>query len=237
MKRLTVLLFTALFTVIGITTTSAKEVQLASKNYSVKSFSAIEANTVADIVYTQSDITSVRVNGIEEMMDHLTIRVHDGVLFIENSVALDNNFNTPLVVFVTSPQLDSIKNNGVGNWCLKGRVKSDELHIVSNGIGSIHALELQSEKIVVDYDAIGTLKLGGNTKVVEIKSTGVGTIDCKNLLAETALVKSSKSGNVNCFASKNIGLYNDGIGEITYHGNPSFKSLNNGGLGRIIAAK
>lgn len=154
MKKLTVLLFIALFTVIGITTTSGKGIQLTSKKYSVKSFSAIEANTVADIVYTQSDITSVRVNCIGEMMNHITIKVHDGVLFIENSIALDNKSNTPIVVFVTSPQLDSIKHSGVGNWCLKGSVKSDELHIVSNGIGSIHALELKSEKIVVNYDAM-----------------------------------------------------------------------------------
>ena len=237
MKHVKVLLLTTLFVLIGITTASAKETQSVSKNYSVKSFSSINANTVANIVYTQSDVASVRVNGIEEMINHLKIKVRDGVLFIENSIALDRRDDTPLVIFVTSPRLDSIETRGIGNWCLKGKVKTENLNIISKGIGSIHALDLQSKKISVKYDAIGDLKLGGTTQIVEIFSNGVGSIDCKNLLAKTAMVRSTKSGKVNCFASENIGLYNEGIAEITYHGNPSFKNLNNGGLGKIKEMK
>lgn len=237
MKHVKVLLLTTLFVLIGITTASAKETQSVSKNYSVKSFSSINANTVANIVYTQSDVASVRVNGVEELIDYLEIDVRDGVLFIENNIALDKHGYAPLVVFVSSPRLDSIETRGIGNWCLKGKVKVDNLNIISKGIGSIHALDLQSKKISVKYNAIGNLKLGGTTQIVEIFSDGVGSIDCKSLLAKTAVVRSTKSGKVNCFASENIGLYNEGIGEITYHGNPSFKNLKNGGLGKIREMK
>lgn len=237
MKHVKVLLLTTLFALIGITTTSAKETQSVSKNFSVKSFSSINANTVANIVYTQSDVASVRVDGVEGFIDYLEIKVRDGVLFIENSIELDKHSHVPLVVFVSSPRLDSIETRGIGNWCLKGKVKTDNLNIISKGIGIIQALDLQSKKISVKYNAIGELKLGGTTQIVEIFSNGVGNIDCKNLLAITAMVRSTKSGKVNCFASENIGLYNEGIGEITYHGSPSFKNLKNVGLGKIKEVK
>lgn len=237
MKNLKVILFTTLFMLIATTSISAEGAQSISKNYSVNVFSSIQANTMATIIYTQSSITSVRVDGFEEMIDQLNIKVHNDVLYIENNIALNNQSSTPLVVFVSSPRLNSIETSGIGDWCLNGKVKTDNLKIASNGIGSIHALDLQCKKILVKYDAIGNMKLGGKTQVVEITSTGVGAIDCKNLIAETALVRSTNSGHVNCYASKNIGLFNEGIGEITYYGNPSCKNLSNGGLGKIIAAK
>ncbi|NLZ94250.1 MAG: DUF2807 domain-containing protein [Bacteroidales bacterium] len=233
MKNVKTLFLTTLLVLIAVTTTSAKGIQSVSKNYSVKYFSSINANTIANIVYTQSDIVSVRVDGVQEMIDHLKIKVHDGVLIIENDIELNSKNDRPIVIFISSPALTSIETYGIGDLCLKGEIKNDHLTIKSFGIGRVHALNLQSEKISVEYDAIGDLRLGGTTQIVEIFSSGVGNIDCKNLLAKTAMVRSTKSGKVNCFASENIGLYNEGIGDITYHGSPSFKSLNNGGLGKI----
>ena len=236
MKNLKVLFLTSLFMVIGITTASAKTIQSVSKNYSIKSFSSVNANTVADIIYTQSDIVSVRVDGMQELVDNLKISVYNGVLTIENDKEFNSKNNEPLVVFISSPTIHSIETHGIGNWCLKGKVKTDKLVIHSEGIGSIHALNLESKKICVQYSGIGDLKLGGKTDCVEINSGGVGNIDCQNLIAKTAMVKSTKIGKVDCFASESIGLFNDGIGEITYHGNPTFKNLQNGGMGKIKEA-
>lgn len=233
MKNLNVLLVTFLFMVIGITTASTQNVEIISKNYPIKSFSSVKANTVVDIVYTQSNEVKVSVNGVKELVNHLIINVDDGVLTIENDIELNNRNNVPVVVFISSPTLKSIETYGKGNLCLKGRVETDNLIIKSYGIGKVQALNLQSEKVCVSYDGIGNLKLGGATHLVEIHSTGVGNIDCKNLVANTAIVRSEKIGKVKCFASETIGLYNEGIGEITYHGNPTYKDLHNAGMGKI----
>lgn len=233
MKNLKVLLVTFLFMVIGITTASTKNVEIVSKNYPIKSFSSVKANTVADIVYTQSDEVSVRVNGVKELVDHLIINVDNGVLTIENDIELNYKNDVPVVVFISSPTLKSIETYGAGNLCLKGRVETDNLTIKSYGIGRVQALNLQSKKVYVRYDGIGNLKLDGVTQLLEIYSTGVGNVDCLNLAANTAIVRSEKIGKVKCFASETIGLYNKGIGEITYHGNPNYKDLQNVGMGKI----
>lgn len=219
--------------VIGITTASTKNVEIVSKNYPIKSFSSIKANTVVDIVYTQSDVVSVRADGAKELMDHLLIKVDDGVLTIENDDELNSKSDVPLVIIISSPTLKSIESYGKGDLCLKGEVKTNHLDIKSAGIGRVHALNLQCKKVCVKYEGIGNLKLGGKTKQIEIFSDGFGNVDSKNLVAKNAIVKSTKIGKVKCFASESLSLTNDGIGEITYHGNPTFKNLQNKGMGEI----
>ena len=237
MKNLKSLLFTALFVIISLSNAKAKNTELFSKDYKVKSFSSINANTVADIVYIQSAKVSVRVEGVQEMVDNLKIDCNKGVLTIENDRELNNKTNEPFVVHISSPTIHSIETKGMGNICLKGKVKSDNLNINTEGIGKLRALDVECKKICVQYSGIGDLKLAGQTDIVEINANGIGNIDCKDLLAKTTMVKSTKTGKVNCFASENIGLFNDGIGEITYHGNPTLKNLQNGGLGLISEAK
>lgn len=233
MKNLKVLLLTSLFMVTGITSALTKNVEIVSKNYPIESFSSLKANTVAKIVYTQSDEVSVRVNGAQELIDHLMVKVDKGELIIENDMELNSKNDAPLVVFISSPTLNSIETYGKGDLCLKGEIKSDHLTIKSFGIGRVHALNLQSKKVSVKYDGIGNLKLGGVVQQVEILSSGVGNIDCEDLVAKTAIVKSTKIGKVKCLATESIGLFNEGIGEIIYLGNPTFKELHNSGMGKI----
>ena len=121
----------------------------------------------------------------------------------------------------------------MGDCKMQGKVKADHLIITSLGIGNFEALDLQAKKVCVKYGAIGDLKLAGTTDLVKINSDGVGNINCKDLVAKTAMVKSTKIGKVKCFASESVGLYNHGIGEITYHGNPTFKNLKNNGIVEI----
>lgn len=237
MKKLKPFFLTALLMIIGLTTTEAKNSELFSKNYKVKSFSSVHTNTIADIVYTQSDKISVKAEGAKEIVDNLKINVRNGVLTIENDRELNDKNDKPIVVFVSSPTIQSIETCGIGNLCLKGAVIVDNLDIKAEGIGNVHALDLKCKKVHINYKGIGNLTLAGETDIVEINSSGIGNIDCHNLLAKTTMVKSTKTGKVDCFASESIGLFNDGIGEISYSGNPTFKNLQNGGMGKIKEVK
>lgn len=189
MKNLKVLLLTSLFMVMGITTASTKNVEIVSKKYPVESFSSVKANTITDIVYTESEEVSVRADGEKELIEHLMIKVDDGVLTIEGDRELNSKSDVPLVIIISSPNLKSVETYGKGDLCMKGEVKSDLLIIKSFGIGSVNALNLQCEKVCVKYDGIGTMKLGGRTEHLEIFSSGIGKVDCKNLVAKTAIVK------------------------------------------------
>lgn len=237
MKNLSSILFIVLMVVYGISTSSANATQSFIKEYPIHSFTSVNANTAADIVYTQGDRVSVKALGEQEMLNTLRISVKNDVLTIENDQEFNNQLHEPFTIYLSSPSIESIETRGCGNWNIPGKVKSDNLLIKSGGIGGIKASSLESKKISVQYAGIGNLKLCGTTDVVEINSDGIGNIDCRNLISQTTMVKSTEIGKVECFASKSIGLFIDGIGEIIYHGNPTIKNLQNGGMGTIKEVK
>lgn len=237
MKNLKVLLLSSLIIVINFASVVAKNHQMVSKNHSAKSFSSIITNTTADIVYTQSDVVSVRVNGVAEMIDQIQIDVNDGALTILDNLQFDNETNSPVVIFISSPSIESVETYGKGNFYMKDRVKVNNLYIRSKGAGNIQASDLESKKMSIKYGGIGNIKLGGKTEVIDIYSEGTGNIDCENLMAKTVIVKSTNMGNVNCYASQSIGIFNYGVGEVTYYGNPTFKKLQNSNVGNILAVK
>ena len=233
MKKLNSIFLSLLFVVFSISTTSAKTIESFIKEYKVKSFTSINANTIADIIYTQCDNVIVKAQGSQEMIDHLKVTVNKGVLTIENDKEFNNKVDEPLTIYISSPSIESIETHGKGNCRLQGKVKADNLTIHSEGIGHVEALGLDTKKICVNYEGFGDLNLAGTTDIVEITSNGVGNIDAQNLIAKTAMVKSTKLGKVKCFATDCVGLFNEGIGDITYHGNPKVKNLQNEGMGNI----
>ena len=233
MKKLNLNLLTLLIVVLSVSTASAKTAESFIKDYKIKSFTSVMANTKAKIVYTQCENVIVKAQGTQEMLENLKISVNKGVLTIENDKEFNRRVDEQLTVFISSPMIESIETHGMGDCKLQGKVNVDHLIITSLGIGGFEALDLHSKKVCVKYGAIGNLKLGGTTDLVEINSDGVGNIDCENFVAKTAMVKSTKIGKVKCFASESIGLFNDGIGEITYHGNPTFKNVQNAGMGKV----
>ena len=231
MKNLKYLLL-SMFVVFGILSSLAQKNGYV-KEYNIASFSSVSANTVADIIYTQCDNAIVKAVGTQEMLNHLQITQNQGVLTIENGMNFNKKSDQPFTIYLSSPTIDSIKTKGMGNWKLQGKIKTNYFMIQSDGIGSFQALKLESEKICIKYSGVGFLKLGGTTDFVEINSEGFGNIDCENLISKTAIVKSTEIGKVKCFASESVALFNEGIGEITYLGNPTFKNFKNSGMGKI----
>ena len=237
MKHLKVLLLALLLVVIAASCTFAQKRELTNKTFPIESFTSVKFEAVANIIFTQSNKVSVSVEGDKEMVDKLRITEENGILKIvhDNKYRAKNKKN--LTIYISSPSIDEINIDGVGNWTMKGRVKAESLKIDFEGVGNLEALELESNNIKVTYEGVGNLVLGGTTDYLEMKSEGVGTINTQKLIAKKAVVRSSGVGSVKLFASESIDLTNNGVGSITYFGNPKVKTFNNSGVGKIKAGK
>ncbi len=236
MRKLRVLLSTFLLIVMAASCTYAQKQELTNKTYPIQSFTAVESDVVGNIVYTQLNNVSVRAEGDKEMVDLLTVSEKNGTLHIEHQGKLNTKMKTKLNIYISSPTLQAIDTEGVGNWTMKGNVKADNLVINFDGVGNFEALDLQSSNIQVTYEGVGNLLLGGTTDFVEITSEGVGSTSIENLKAKRAVIRSGV-GSVKCFASESIDLNNSGVGSITYYGNPAEKNMSNSGVGKIKEGK
>ncbi len=239
MKDFKLLLSTLLLLVFTTSCTLAQKRTITNKTYPIQSFTMVASDIVGDVIYTQSNSVSVRAEGDEELVDNLRITEKDGVLklFIYDQQKTKKMNKKKLTVYLSSPAIEEIDAEGVGNWSMKGVVTADNLKIEFEGVGNFEALELQSTNIQASYEGVGNLTLGGFTDFLEMKSEGVGSINTQKLKAKKAVVKAEGVGSVKCYASESIDLNNSGVGSITYYGNPSQKNINNSGIGRIRAGK
>ena len=239
MKNLKLLLSTLFIVAITTSCTYAQKKELSNKTFPIQSFSSVESDVVGNIIYTQSNKVSVRAEGDKKIVDNLIITESNGKLKIyqDSKFSIKNKSKKNLTIYISSPSINEIDVEGVGNWTMKGIVKADNLKIDFEGVGNLEALELQSINIIASYEGVGNLTLGGTTDVIEVKSEGVGSINTQKLIAKDVIVRSSGVGSVKCYASNSVDIINNGVGTITYYGNPTVKNVKNSGVGKIKEGK
>lgn len=241
-------LIIALLALIGLQTactqnrteTAQSQRGVITKNFNVGNFSAIETGIVGNIIFTQSNHTSVTAEGNEEMINRLIVKVEGDELKLslkDNSKIKLRNKKAKLTIKVSSPQLYNIKSDGVGSLFLEGIVKTNNLHIDSDGVGNITASQLECNQLTVKSNGVGNIRLKGKGRLAEYTSNGVGNIDTRDFIAEEVIVYLAGVGNVRCYASNNIELYSSGVGSIVYHGEPNIKTFEKNGVGSIKAGK
>ena len=212
--------------------------EIIEKSYPIQSFSSVEADIVGNIIYTQSSKTSVRVEGDKNLVDRLLVAADNEVLKLYYYEKKQKNISKKkLTIYITSPAIEKINMDGVGNFVLEGLIAAENLTIDFEGVGNFKAMQLQSNSIDASYEGVGNLELGGTTDFLELSSKGVGSVDTQKLEAKNAIVRAEGVGSVKCYASESIDLNNRGVGGITYYGNPVVTNLNKSDIGKIKAGK
>lgn len=233
---ITLALLAVFFT--SCSTTGAQSSRSATDQFDVTPFTAIESSVVANIEIRQSSNTSVTAEGSERLLDLLEVRMDNGKLVLDMEDRHLKKFkgNTDkLVIAITTPTLSEIDFEGVGNIEIHGTFSTPELIIDSEGVGNFKANNLDVEFIRISSEGVGNTTLGGKADRVEISSEGVGNVNASKLVSRSATVSSEGVGNVSCHASEYLKVRSDGIGGVTYYGNPTETDFSKSGIGKIKA--
>lgn len=237
MKTKTVqFLFAAMLLISAFMHTACTQDRTITKNYRMPAFTAIESNSAGNIFFRQGNTTSVRAEGNEDLLDKLKVSVLNGVLMIdmeERTWKRFKNKKNKLTIFITSPSLEALELNGVGNIKLEGTVNTPRIEIESDGVGNLAAENLVCDHIILTSDGVGNLRLAGTTNTISITSDGVGNIHAEHLIAHSADVISNGVGNVRFHAAKTADVSANGIGNVSYYGNPETKNIRKNGLGKV----
>ena len=209
------------------------------RNYSVSDFNSIETEIVGNIEILQSSRTTLSANGDKDLIDLLSVKVEDNKLKLsmegKNKYKKWNNRRPRLTIYISTPQLSEIKSEGVGNIKLMEKFEINELKIDSEGVGNISAQHLTADFLKIKSEGVGNISMKGTVNNLEINTEGVGNINTEELKAKHARVISEGVGNVSCHASESVEIESDGIGNVTYYGNPQTKKIEKNGLGKVRA--
>ena len=105
--------------------------------------------------------------------------------------------------------------------------------ISSNGAADIHATNVKNDQLTISWQGAGRIEAAGETKFIDISSTGAGKLDTSRLRAERAKVSVTGAAQIDVYASQQLDVTVSGVGQVTYHGNPGVVNKSVTGFGSV----
>jgi hypothetical protein len=180
-----------------------------SKDFEFKNITALDNNTVFDIILDNSALNKgdvAKVEAYEGQIDKIHLTEESGVLMVR----CDNgNFNK-VKITIKARFINDIKNSGTGD--LTGKFTGETLKVKNSGTGDF--------------------QLEGTVSSLDIKNSGTGDVELNYLEAKKVEFTNSGTGDMTLNATQQITGRNTGTGDINFCGVNS-SSIKNSGIGDV----
>lgn len=193
----------------------------------------LKVSGIFNLYLSQSDKPSIRIEGNEEQIRKLKT-IQSGELLelkfdeIKNNVFSDSRPD----VYLTLGQLKQLEFDGVGNIRTEGTFKVEEIELEGGGVGNI-LLQFEAKKIDAQFNLMGNMTLEGSANEINLSNEGIGNIDASKLLAQTMTLNSSGIGKVAVHCTGDLSITVNGIGAVSYTGNPNVIKEEINGIGKV----
>jgi hypothetical protein len=173
----------------------------------VAPFTSISTEGAFDIEIVCQKSTALEVEGDDNILNLVTTEVSNNVLRLRKKE--DYSILEPVKFKISVPNLEGLSVSGAGNIEIKG---------------------MNNDKFEIDSSGAPTITVAGNTKLLDIDTSGAAKIDTHNLHATRAVVDSKGVSKVDLDVSEQLDVKVSGPSSITYKGDPVVnKSINGPG--------
>ena len=197
-----------------------------------KPFKAIDVDMVASVYYTQNDgdECSVRLDYsaikdaefVQKLKEKIKVVYRDGEVKIGLTgrlkvPAMCNSEKNRLKIYITSPDLVKITQEGVGAFYAKS-INSDRLEIDNEGVGSVSIKQILANRLDVTNEGVGSVSIDdAKGDVMKIDNEGVGSVKVGNVAMSDLKVDNEGVGSVTLdfFKGGNLKINNDGVGKVS----------------------
>src|SRR5689334_2232859 len=164
----------------------------------VTPFTAISAEGAFSIEVTAQKDLALEVEGDDNILPIVTSEVSNNVLRLRN--AQNNSPSEPVRFRISVPNLEGLSVSGAGHVEIKG---------------------LNNNKFEIDANGAPDIVVSGNTKLVDIDSSGAGKIDTHNLHASRGVVDSKGVSRIDLDVTDQLDVTVSGPSTVTYKGDPT----------------
>lgn len=193
----------------------------------------LKVSGIFNLYLSQGDKPSIRIDGEEEQVKKLKTIQNEEVLELEFDEIKDNFFSdSRLDVYLTLSDLTQLEFDGVGNIKTEGNFKVNEIKLYGGGVGNI-LLQFNAAKIDAEFNLLGNLTLKGSADEINLSNEGIGNIDASDLQAESMTLNSSGIGRVAVNCTGDLSITVNGIGAVSYTGNPNVIKEEINGIGKV----
>ena len=194
----------------------------------------LKVDGVFNLTISQSDEESIEVEGDEAMVNKLLIDQDGELLSLKMEEDVEDGFfdDKNLKIHITIKDLKEFNYEGVGNVKTNGMFKVADLKLLGNGVGNLE-LELDAQEIDANFDMVGNITLRGKANRAIFINNGIGNLDASELIVQNMDVNSSGIGKVEVHCAGDLSLVVDGIGKVSYSGNPRIIKKEVSGIGKV----
>jgi len=184
---------------------------LASEIRNLSNFKAIEISIGYDkIIVNCGQKPSLHISGDENILPLITTRISKGMLKIESDSTFDTKSASEIIINIKS--LKDFTFDGVGKT------------VIDN---------LNEDKFTCNINGVGSCELKGKVESFYVSVNGVGSVNARELIADDVVASLNGVGSVKLYAKNSLNASVNGIGGLTYFGNPAELILNDSGIGGI----
>lgn len=90
------------------------------------------------------------------------------------------------------------------------------------------------DSLDLSVSGVGSLTAIGQVTNADVRVSGVGSANLKQLVAEHVVVRVSGTGDANVHATNSVDAKVSGIGDIVIHGNPQSVNKTTSGIGDVV---
>ena len=195
-------------------------------------FTGFELNIDAQVYLTQGDDVEVLVKGQENIIDELETRVRNDVWEIEFDDCVEDS--DVLRIYITSPNINFIANNGSGKIKSDNILRMNDLEIKNNGSGRLE-LSLEGDLVTLRNTGSGKIELEGVAATLDADIKGSGDLEAFDLLVRDGQVEVDGSGDAQVNVSDFLEIMIEGSGDVYYKGDPDLK-VTTRGSGKVFNA-
>jgi hypothetical protein len=196
----------------------APQAQAAEQTRTVAPFTTIAKSGPVVVHIEVGKPQSVTVSGSDDLVADLQADVvgNELKLHMRHETTTFNSHHDDLRVTITMPQLTAFTMGGVGETTIT---------------------HMSGDSLDVRFGGAGSLKAEGSVRNLTLNVGGVGSIDTRELHADTATVNVGGVGHVKVWAGTRLDATVGGVGSLTYFGEPKTVNTSGGGLGSISKGK
>lgn len=200
---------------------------IITKDVAVQSFDAIVAKGLYELILTQGDKESVKIEADDNLMPLFSVKNNGTTLEIDMPDLKNKNidFNDDnkhksfkLKVYVTFKQLKGLDVAVIGNVHSETAFKAAAFKLDSKNVGNVD-IKLNADKLTVDNKGVGNIKLSGSAGNADVNNKGVGEFDGEDLLVQTMNINNTGVGHANVNVVKDLTVKDSFLGKVNNKGN------------------
>jgi len=212
--------------------------KILTDNRTVSSFNSIDidAPVKSNITVTPGAQPSLVLNGYENIVKIIKVRVEGNTLHIYTDNFLNLSSDKDVSAEITVPSLTSLSISGASDANINGNISGSDFSLRISGVGKVNIANVNVSNLSAHISGAGDVIINsGSVNTAIYQLSGTGSVSAFNLQTQQSSATVSGAGDIELNVQKQLDAHISGAGSIRYKGHPVISS-GVSGIGKLTDA-